>query len=211
MLSDALAFAMESYDFSGVKVYCDKTMCKEAIAFFEETYSELWKEAQNKVEEEYGSCEYSDEPILIREEDYGFLIKPFDELEVRYSYGDMWDPIYSEEAFDNSLKKLKENFPSIEYQGYMGYILRDIHGEQAASYEYYSGKKRPKTYDIIGEKLGEILSGDPEDHPDFWETLSEHLDWFNEPDKTINIIKSYKKWIKKEDLEKALTKIEEIQ
>ena len=44
-LSQSLAWLLEEYNCSGVKVYCDKSIAKEIADSFMNEFSKLWEEA----------------------------------------------------------------------------------------------------------------------------------------------------------------------
>lgn len=57
-------------------------------------------------------------------------------LEIRYCYGDYYEPEYGADAFEQSLKEMKGKYSGIEYEGYIGYPVSDVHGG-----EYYERRK----------------------------------------------------------------------
>ena len=51
LLSDSLVCALDSYDVSGVKVFCDKSKNEEVSNYFIEKYNVLWLEALTKTKD----------------------------------------------------------------------------------------------------------------------------------------------------------------
>ncbi len=155
-LSESLVSALEGYDISGVKVYCETSIREEVKNYFLADYATRWNDAKKAVEQEYGDC-YSDElPATVYDKDYGFFIS-VGELELRYCGGDFYDLTYGPKAFDKALKSMKEKYPDIEYEGYIGYILSDRRSGEASQSEV-SSKDNIEVYDFVGEILGDILA-----------------------------------------------------
>ena len=108
-LSESLVWALESYDISGVKVMCEEAIRDEASKFFLNVFKSKWNEALDRVEEENGNCETKEEeyfPVSVRKTEYGFFIE-VGALEIRYCYGDYYQPKYGADAFEQSLKEMK--------------------------------------------------------------------------------------------------------
>ena len=94
LLSESLVWALEEYDFSGVKVLCEKSICDNVANLFMEDFSNRWDEVLDNVEQEYGECDPIEVPIEIFKKDYGFFIC-VGALDVRYDDGDFYDLTYS--------------------------------------------------------------------------------------------------------------------
>lgn len=164
LLSEKLVVALEEgceKSVSGIKVFCDETVRESIAGFFINQFSENWKEAELKVEEEYGSCENVNLPAKIIYKDYGFLIS-LGHLEIRFLDGDYYDnQFYGYEALYESLDNMKINYPQVEYEGYIGQMVSDVKGGVVLQEEISSIEgKNVETYDFIGEILNDILENE---------------------------------------------------
>lgn len=159
-LSESLVWALESYDISGVKVMCEEAIRDEASKFFLNVFKSKWNEALDRVEEENGNCETKEEeyfPVSVRKTEYGFFIE-VGALEIRYCYGDYYQPKYGADAFEQSLKEMKGKYSGIEYEGYIGYPVSDVHGGEASQWEFFSTKHK-KNEDVVYDFVGNVLNG----------------------------------------------------
>ena len=154
-LSDSFVWALEGHDISGIKVLCEESVRDDASQYFMTDFSNGWKEALLKVEQEYGNYEPADVPVGIRKKDYGFFIS-VDALDIRHS-GGYYNAEYSFRALDKALKNMKEAYPQVEYEGYIGCILSDPKSGEAYQWELSSGRE-VKVYDFVGEVLGSIFA-----------------------------------------------------
>lgn len=158
LLSESLVWALESYDISGVKVYCDNSVCEDAIKTFMDCFTDGWNTALQKVEQEFGDYEPADIPAFISEKDYGFFIT-VGALEIRYRGGDYYDMRYSYEAFENALKSMKTTHTQVEYEGYIGYPVSDVHAGEAIQQKISSGSDA-EIFDFVGETIGKVLASE---------------------------------------------------
>ena len=69
LLSDSLVCALDSYDVSGIKVFCDQSKREEISNYFIEKYNVLWSEALTKTEEKYGNCVKSELITIAHQDD----------------------------------------------------------------------------------------------------------------------------------------------
>lgn len=222
IVSDSLVCVLTEYDISGIKVQCDASVSDAAAKMFLEDFSAGWEEALRMVEEEYGDCESEaeDMPVEIYKKDYGFFIS-VGEIEIRYAYGDYYDVEYSIEAFENALDNMKAAYPQIEYEGYIGSLLSDLHCGEVYQWEF-SSKGDVVVYDLLGETLGNIFAEEEEPSTErfeaddesgaaeFWETFAEELEANGDFAETIKVLYAYADWIQKADLDRAVAKILEI-
>lgn len=58
LLSESLAWSLENYDCSGIRVYCDKSIAKEITDSFMSEFNDLWEEAAEEGIEK--AAEYMD-------------------------------------------------------------------------------------------------------------------------------------------------------
>lgn len=164
-LSESLVWALESYDISGVKVMCEEAIRDEASKFFLNVFKSKWNEALDRVEEENGDCETKEEeyfPVSVRKTEYGFFIE-VGALEIRYCYGNYYEPEYGADAFEQSLKEMKGKYSGIEYEGYIGYPVSDVHGGEASQWELSSTKHKKNedvVYDFVGNVLNAVLNNE---------------------------------------------------
>ena len=151
LLSESLAWSLEGYDCSGIRVYCDKSLAIEIADSFINDFNELWEEAVEKVEEEYGDCEDTDLPASIAFTDYGFFISVY-QLEVKYSYGEYYELDYGPDAFNAAFDNMNNSYPQIEYDGYITYPLCDAKAGDVVQYEI-SSHGNVETYDFVGKSF----------------------------------------------------------
>lgn len=84
-------------------------------------------------------------------------------MEIRYCYGDYYEPEYGADAFEQSLKEMKGKYSGIEYEGYIGYPVSDVHGGEASQWELSSTKHKKNedvVYDFVGNVLNAVLNNE---------------------------------------------------
>lgn len=197
-LSQSLAWLLEEYNCSGVKVYCDKSIAKEIADSFMNEFSKLWEEAVENVEEEFGDCDEVDVPVRIQFTDYGFFMH-VSQLEIPYSYGDFYDVDYGPDAFNKSFDNMIKNYPQIERNGLIFYPLCDTRCGEIVQHEIYSRKDK-EIYDFIGKGLFDLLSNDEE----FEENLAIELEACEDYKDTIKVLYAYKDFYNEAVLKKAI-------
>lgn len=198
LLSESLAWSLEDYDCSGIRVYCDKAVAKIIANSFLEEFSELWEAAIESVEEEYGDCEEQELPVCIEYTDYGFFMS-VSQLEISYSYGDFYDIDYGPDAFNTAFNNMKEAYPKIEYDGLIVYPLCDTRCGEIVQYEI-SSHGNIDTYDFVGKGLAFLLADDERIEENFARELESNGDY----DDTIKTLYAYKSYLNEERLKKTL-------
>ncbi len=198
LLSESLAWALENYDCSGIRVYCDKDIAKEVADSFMEELNQLWEEAVESVEEEFGGCDEADVPVFIAYTDYGFFMY-VSQLEIPYSFGDFYDIDYGPDAFNTAFTNMKENYPQIEFDGLVFYPLCDTRCGEIVQHEL-SSHGNVETYDFIGREIAALLADDEALEESFATELENYLD-FND---TIKTLFAYKDYIQEDILDNAL-------
>lgn len=165
----------ECYNASRVCVHCAPEDREKAMNWFEKQHMFRLGAAALECEQEYGHpilsenhraeadffSLYGEEPpfdTFLTED--GFEIKVY-ELQIRPFSEDYYISGYGETAFEQALKDLKERFEGVTYEGYISYMLRDVHGGDLVAWEITDDPKKRiarKTYPWIGESLDELLS-----------------------------------------------------
>jgi len=198
LLSESFAWALESYDCSGIKVYCEKKDAEEIANSFLTEFTQLWEEAVENVEEEYGDCDDTDLPVDIVFTDYGFFMYVH-QLEIRYSYGDFYDLDYGPDAFNEAFSNMQDNYPQIEYEGLILYPLCDTRCGEIVQYEI-SSRGNVDTYDFVGKALAVLLADSEELEENFANELESNED-FKE---SIQTLYAYKEYFSEAQLENAI-------
>lgn len=172
-LNENLIYALESYDISGIKIFCDTYICDAVKLYFLSKFTEEWDTTLLFCETKYGQCETKEEeymPIHVATKEYGIFIE-VGALDVKYANGDFCDLELGIEALDNTLKAVKETYPSIEYEGYIAFSWGDLRGGEIVQYEVSSKQTQSQDlnqcFEFVGEKLAHILE-------------TEHHIWFPE-------------------------------
>lgn len=173
--------------FSGVNIYCDKSLNENIIEKFNSMFEEAWNQAMDDVEEEYDAeCEekveeYGAPATAMLKDDKVFIeIGP---LFLTLNYGARVDNEFGPEAFEKTINALKQEYPNIEYEGVIAYEWCDEHGADVVNYEICSEpiiESNEKKYDFIGDALNYVLSGELEEG--FWEKISDQLFGADEDD-----------------------------
>ncbi len=195
LLSESLAWSLEGYDCSGIRVYCDKSHAQEIADSFITDFTEFWEEAVEKVEEEYGDCEDTDLPVSIEFTDYGFFITVL-QLEVKYSFGEYYELDYGPDAFNAAFANMKNSYPQIEYDGYITYPLCDAKAGDVVQYEI-SSHGNVETYDFVGKALATLCVFDLE------EVFAVELENYYDFKDSIKSLHAYRNYIGETGLENA--------
>lgn len=192
-IPDCLIEAMGDDGCSAVKIYCEEALRNEIASRFTELFNEEYVKIMDLIEEEEGACYEKDEGINpfngAKVTDYGVFLS-FDCLAMYTAFGNHLADYDAGDALNKSLKRIKQEYPSISYEGYIAYCWSDVNSGDVCQYEISSKRRRKKDkgfviYDFIGEALRKIL----EDR-DAWERLSEFS--LYEDEKTLKkIIKLY--------------------
>ena len=192
-IPDCLVEAMGYDGCSAVKIYSEEAIRKEIASRFTELFNEEYEKIMDLIEEEDGACNEKDEGINpfngAKVTDYGVFLS-FDCLAMYGAFGNHLAYYNAGDALKKTLKRIKQEYPSISYEGYIAYCWSDVHGGDVCQYEISSKRRRKKDkgfviYDFIGEALRKILEDE-----DAWERLSEFL-LFQEEYTLKRIIKLY--------------------
>ncbi len=211
LLSQSLltSLARNDFDISGVNVFCDDSIRGDVKSYFLSVYTNRWNRAKKLAEQKYGDCASDNIPIEIFDKEYGFLIS-VGELEIRYCCGDFYDAELGYMAFENALKSMKAKYPQIDYDGYIGYILSDRRYGEAVQWEITSNIGA-KIYNFVGETLEWVFDvNNSEMLSLFWKDFEDLLKFNKDFQKTIQDIYAYSKWIKKENIDNAVSFIIKI-
>ena len=192
-IPDCLVEAMGFDGCSAVKIYSEELLRKEIASRFTELFNEEYVKIMDLIEEEEGACYEKDEGINpftgAKVTDYGVFLS-FDCLAMYSGFGDHLAIYDAGDALNMALNRIRQEYPSISYEGYIAYCWSDVHGGDVVQYQISSKRRRKKdksfvVYDFIGEALRKILEDE-----DAWERLSEFL-LFQEEYTLKKIIKLY--------------------
>lgn len=209
LIPESLVWAMGDDGCTAVKVFCADGLREKIAARFTELFNEKYEELMDLIEEEEGDCNEKEEGLNpfngAQIKEYGILL-PFDALAMYSGYGDFLACHDAGEALEKALKTLKEEYPSITYEGYVAYCWSDVHSGEVCQYEISSEKRRKndkgeKIYDFVGEALGFALQDD-----EIWDRLAEELDGSDENDykRIIKLFHMYSKWLPSDAIEKII-------
>ena len=215
-LSDSLAWALNAYDVSAIKVICKKSSQEKVARVFTEAFSQSWRDALERAEAQHGDYDTEvhspDQPpaeIVPRKD--GFLISVGNPA-ILYRHGDYYDIELGLHALKAALDAMKEAFPAIQYEGCIECALSDVKSGEAFHCDFST--ENVTLYDFIGEALGRILSADedeiepPLDY--FWEILESELSCNEDYEETLRALFAYAAWIETDVLNDAAEKIMEI-
>ena len=197
-IPDCIVWVMEDGSCTAVKIYCKEDLRKEISVRFEKYFNEEYEKVMDLIEEEAGDCYEKDMDInpfkkaLISE--YGIFLS-FDNLAMYCGLGDIIARHNAGEALENALNRLKREYPSINYEGYVAYVWSDIHSGDVCQYKISSKKEEDTSevvYDFIGKELGVVLQKD-----ETWDRLSENLVDADENEfkRILKFLYVYSKWI----------------
>lgn len=208
-IPDCLVWAMGYDGCTAVKVYCEEELREKIAARFTEAFNEEYEKLMDLIEEE-GGCYEKKEGLNpfngARVTDYGIFIS-FDALSMYGDeYGDHLSSHNAGEAMEEALKIIKQEHPSISYDGYVAYCWSDVHSGDVCQWEISSEKKKKKDtgiviYDFVGVALGEALADEKT-----WEGLSEDLECEDENEfkKIIKLFHAYSKWMPSDAIDKVI-------
>ena len=219
LLSDKIVVSYVE-GFSGVYVYCEQNLIVEIAEKFDDMFETAWNQAMDDAEEEYDAvCQEKEDEIgipasVIRNDDWEKADRLHIAVEPLYlsmNYGARADNDYGTNALEDTLKKLKEMYPSIRYEGVIAYEYSDEHCGDVVNYEISSEElscDNTKTYDFIRNILNEVLT-DEDISEDFWEKMSYQLDDADEDDLN-QIIKDFRTYgVGQEHIDKLMEIAEE--
>ena len=197
-IPDCIVWAMEDGSCTAVKIYCKEDLRKEISVRFKKCFDEEYEKVMDLIEEEAGDCYEKDmdfnpfKGALISE--YGIFLS-FDNLAMYCGSGDIVASYSAGDALNIALQRLKREYPSINYEGYVAYVWSDIHSGDVCQYKISSRKEEDKpevVYDFIGKELGVVLQKD-----ETWDRLSESLEDADENDfmRILRFLYVYSKWI----------------
>lgn len=214
MIPECLVWAMGDDGCTAVKIYCEEELREEIAARFTEAFNEEYEKLMDLIEEEEGDCNEKEEDINpfngAQVTDYGVFL-PFDSLAMYSGYGDNLAWHNAGEAMEEALKIIKQEYPSISYEGYVAYCWSDVHSGEVCQWEISSEKKKKKDkadviYDFVGEALGIALEDE-----EAWDSLSDELDGADENDykRILKLFHLYSKWIPEDATDKIIALAEE--
>lgn len=206
-IPDYLVWEMGSC--TGVRIYCEENVREEIALRYTEAFNDEYEKLMDLIEEEEGDCNEKEENINpfngAQVQEYGVFLS-FDSLAMYCGYGDFLSWHNAGEAMEAALKTIKQEFPSISYDGYVAYCWSDVHGGEVCQWEISSEKKKKNSksdviYDFVGEALGEALEDE-----DVWDSLSKVLEHLDENDfkRTIKLFHTYSKWIPSDTIDKII-------
>ena len=208
-IPDCLVEAMGYDGCSAVKIYSEEAIRKEIASRFTELFNEEYEKIMDLIEEENGACYEKDEGINpfngANVTDYGVFLS-FDCLAMYCGFGDHLANHNAGDALTMALKRIRQEYPSISYDGYIAYCWSDVHDGDVVQYEISSKRRRKKDkgfiiYDFIGEALRKIL-----EDKDAWEFLSEALLYQDENTlkKIIKLYHLYSKFVPSDAIDRII-------
>ena len=215
MIPECLVWAMGEDGCTAVKIYCEEDLREKIASRFTEVFNDEYEKLMDLIEEEEGACYEKEEELNpfngAQVTDYGVLLR-FESLAMYGDeYGDHLSWHNAGEAMDETLKTIKQEYPSIKYEGYVAYAWSDVHSGEVCQYEISSEKKRKKDkseviYDFVGEALGFALEDE-----EAWDSLSDELDGADENDfkRILKLFHIYFKWIPEDATDKIIELAEE--
>ena len=212
-IPDCLVWAMGSC--TGVKIYCEEDIREEIASRYKEVFNDEYAKLMDLIEEEEGDCNEKEEDINpfngAYVKDYGVFLS-FDSLAMYCGYGDHLSWHNAGEALEAALKTIKQEFPSIRYEGYVAYCWSDVHSGEVCQWEISSEKKKKKdrkdiVYDFVGEELGFALQDE-----ETWERMAEELEEADENDfeKIIKLFIMYSEWVPEDAVDKVIGLSEDV-
>ncbi len=208
-IPDCLIWAMGEEGCTAVKVYCEKKLREEVATRFTDVFNVKYEKLMDLIEEEEGDCNEKDEDSNpfngAQVTDYGVFLS-FDSLAMYCGYGDHLSQHDAGEAMEEALMTIKQEYPSISYEGYVAYCWSDVHSGDVCQYAISSEKKAKKDkddviYDFVGEALGETLEDD-----EGWDSLSDELEDADEAEfkKIIKLFHLYSRWLPSDAIDKVI-------
>ena len=198
-IPESLVWALDNKGTSVVKIYCDENIREEIASRYTEIFNDEYEKLMDLIEDDGRICFERVEGINPfngpRVTDYGVLLR-FNKLAL-YSgrYGDHISGYFAEEAVEKALDTIKNEYPSIAYDGYIAYSWSDIHGGEIEQFRIFSEMNRDmndEVYDCVGEIVGEAIA-----NKNTWLRLSDELIAEEEIEfkRIIKFFYLYSKWI----------------
>ena len=208
-IPDCLVEAMGYDGCSAVKIYSEEAIRKEIASRFTELFNEEYEKIMDLIEEEQGDCEEKDEGInpfnSANVTDYGVFLS-FECLAMYFGFGDHLANHNAGDALEIALKRIKKEYPSISYEGYIAYSWSDSNSGDVCQYEISSKRRRKKDkgfiiFDFVGQALREIL-----EDKNAWEFLSEALLYQDENTlkKIIKLYHLYSKFVPSDAIDRII-------
>ena len=146
-IPDCLVEAMGFDGCSAVKIYSEELLRKEIASRFTELFNEEYVKIMDLIEEDEGACYEKDEGINpfngAKVTDYGVFLS-FDCLAMYTAFGNHLADYDAGDALNKSLKRIKQEYPSISYEGYIAYCWSDVNSGDVCQYEISSKRRRKK-------------------------------------------------------------------
>ncbi len=214
LLPESIIWCLDEDGIGGVKIYCEDAIKKEVQTFVEDTFSEKWFDLLDQVEEEEGDCLEKEEdinPLTSIADSADGLFMSLDNLAIHYQETDFVSNLSGDQALESTLKELKEKYPNISYEGYVGYYYSTVKSGEVVQYTLSSDNGKSddenKTYDFVGKMLAFATGED-----DFWEAMEEQLIDAEEEGfvEVLECFIAYSDWLENEVFDKLLVIAEDI-
>ena len=207
-LPENLIDALNFYQISSIEFECEPNIANNALTYFKSMFENEWNAAIYKVNDELGESDDVGVPMCSKITEHGFSVS-FEPLDIPYCNGEYCDNEYGNEALNKALLMLKEQYPDIKYEGYIGYAWSDVHGGESIEYTLSSDddgvETAPKLYDSIGKGLAAAV-----DDEEFWDRLDYVID-NDGADAVLRVFFRYEKWLPDDAVDKLLDYAEEYE
>lgn len=214
-LHDSILWAMGPDGASGINIFCEESVREEVAEFFEDTFNAFWEEAEDAVAAAYGNCTEKGcpSPMAVSVSDEGVLAS-LEPLYLSFNFGDqIVSDDTAEDALQNALKKLTEEYPDVSYEGYIGFQWTDIHSGDVTQYEFSSDSdsfdETDRVYGFVGNALCTAMETEEEE---FWDTLEGELESAEIEDfeQVANCFRAYAEWLPEDTMDRLLDVADEI-
>lgn len=216
-LPESLLTALEKTEgHSGIVLFCKEEEREAVRDNFLETFKGEYDRLLDLIENEFGDCSEKEddynpiERVELNSDGVCILIGNLDLHYRDYSNRPIMGTniITGDDALAAVIEKLKKDYPSIRYEGYIGYFVSDSSFGEPYQYELSSVGtiEQGKTYGFLGEAISVAVEND-----EFWEELSEQLSYGEVDDfkEVIDCFKAYSDYLKEDTFKRLLSIAEE--
>ncbi len=196
-----------------VNIYCAADLRAEIASRFTEIFNEKYEAIKDTIIR-YVRAHIEDAENAEAEDVYPFFGAHTEDYGVCFSfdprklyYGDF---VNANDVLLEALKAIKQQYPSIRYEGYVACCIFDKYGGEACQYEISSEETENEddiVYDFVGASLAFELK-----YGSAWDELYYRLDDADENEfkKIIKVFHAYSQWVPPDSIDKLIALSEKV-
>jgi hypothetical protein len=190
-----------------ISVHCDPAKREEIGNFLQSKFEEKWWDVVKSFADTFNDPELwleecveenSPLPVWVEVVPNGLHVA-VGSLAVRYDCGDYYCGT-GDDALEEALHDMVKAYPGVTYDGYVSYLLHDVHGGE---WVWYAVRSPGNDYPAGKVHTGGFLAAATEDDY-FWDLLKDRMDNLNDFEEVMGDFVNYKEWLPDEAFDKLL-------